>query len=756
MSGGLSASSEEKRVDAPGTELDVGAEHATATWNALTAQVQAFIQAWEAGPAPPDVAEFAAAAPATVRRLVLLELIKVDLDYRWSRGREPRRVEDYLAAFPELGRGGLPCDLLYEEYHVRKRAGDPVDPRDFLARFPGQAAELGRLLGLEGPHLSTSLVAKQQLRAVEAAGTIDDFDLFGLLGKGAFARVFLARQRSMQRMVALKVSADSGAEPQTLAQMDHPHIVRVYDQRVVPDRNLRLLYMQYVPGGTLLAVLDLVRRTPEADRSGRTLLRAVDQAVEQRGDAPPVGSALRERLAAWSWPEAVCWLGARLAEALDYAHRQGILHRDVKPANVLLTAEGAPKLADFNVSFGCKLDGANPAAFFGGSLAYMSPEQLEAFNPAHPREAGDLDGRADLYSLCILLWELLAGRRPFRDDTQPGDWGKMLARMTEQRRTGVLPAETAALPSGRPRGFEQVLLAGLDPDPARRPETGAVLARELELCLQPRARDLLYPPAGGWRSLVRRFAGPALVLALVLPNALGAVFNIAYNRSEIIAQVHGAEPAFWNVQAAINGIAFPLGIALLTVLALPVARAVRGVDAGKPPGAGGLAPARRRCLILGEAAAAISVVEWLLAGLVFPVALCTFLGPQPFWFFLRFVVSLALCGLIAAVYPFFGLTFLAVRVLLPPLIRRHTLDAEEAAGLERLKRRTGLYLLLAAAAPMLTVAAWAATGSENRAALGLLSAVGLIGFGAAFALSRAIQGDLEALAHTAAAASDRA
>ena len=119
------------------------------------------------------------------------------------------------------------------------------------------------------------------------------------------------------------------------------------------------------------------------------------------------------------------------------------------------------------------------------------------------------------------------------------------------------------------------------------------------------------------------------------------------------------------------------------------------------------------------------------------------------------MVSLALCGLIAAVYPFFGVTFLAVRALLPPLVRRRGLDAEELAGMERLKRRTGLYLLLAAAAPMLTVAAWAATGSENRAALGLLSAVGLVGFGAAFALSRAIQGDLEALARTAAAPSDR-
>ncbi len=754
MSGGLSTSSEEKKLDGPATERDAGAEHATATWNALAAQVQAFIKAWEEVAEPPDLAEFVPDGPVTLRRMVLIELVKVDLDYRWSGGRKPRPVEAYFEVFPELACGGPPCDLLYEEYHVRKRAGDAVDPQDFLARFPGQAAELGRLLGLEAPHLSTSLFAKQQLQAVDVGGSIDDFDLFGLLGKGAFARVFLARQRSMQRLVALKVSADIGAEPQTLAQMDHPHIVRVYDQRVVPDRNLRLLYMQYVPGGTLQAVLNLIRRTPEADRGGRTLLRAVDQAIEQRGDAPPVGSTLRERLAAWSWPEAVCWLGARLAEALDYAHRLGVLHRDVKPANVLLTAEGAPKLADFNVSFGCKLDGANPAAFFGGSLAYMSPEQLEAFNPAHPRQAGDLDGRADLYSLCILLWELLAGRRPFGDDALTGDWGKMLARMTEQRRAGVLPAETAALPAGRPRGLEQVLLAGLDPDPARRPESGAVLARELELCLQPRARDLLYPPAGDWRSLVRRFAVPALFLTIVLPNALGAVFNIAYNRSEIIAQVPGAEPVFWNVQAAINGIAFPLGIALMTVLALPVARAVRGVDKGKPPDAGGLARARRRCLVLGEAAAAISVVEWLLAGLVFPVALCTFLGPQPFWFFLRFVVSLALCGLIAAVYPFFGVTFLAVRVLLPPLIRRRTFDGEGLAGLERLKRRTGLYLLLAAAAPMLTVAAWAATGSENRAALGLLSAVGLIGFGAAFALSRAIQGDLEALARTA-AASDR-
>ena len=194
--------------------------------------------------------------------------------------------------------------------------------------------------------------------------------------------------------------------------------------------------MQYVAGGTLQAVLEIIRQTPAAERSGQTLLGAVDKAVEERGESPPAESSQRERLAGRTWPETVCWLGVCLAHALDYAHRRGVLHRDVKPANVLLTAEASPKLADFNVSFSSKIDGANPAAFFGGSLAYMSPEQLEAFNPACAREASDLDGRSDLYSLCIILWELLAGRRPFCDDSLGANWAHTLAGMTEQRRRG--------------------------------------------------------------------------------------------------------------------------------------------------------------------------------------------------------------------------------------------------------------------------------------------------------------------------------
>ena len=89
----------------------------------------------------------------------------------------------------------------------------------------------------------------------------------------------------------------------------------------------------------------LVRETPTAACSGRLVLQVIDAALEARGESRPAESATRARLAAMSWPEAVAWLGSRLAQALDYAANRGVLHRDVKPANVLLTAEGMPAKA---------------------------------------------------------------------------------------------------------------------------------------------------------------------------------------------------------------------------------------------------------------------------------------------------------------------------------------------------------------------------------------------------------------------------
>src|SRR5262249_1755399 len=210
------------------------------------------------------------AGPPAVRLMTLVELVKVDLEYRWIHRRTPRTIEEYVSAHAELS-NELPADLIYEEYHVRRRAGDAISPEDCLLRFPHRARELERLFGLGPREHSTSLCrgSKAQLQAIQSGDRLDDFDLLVLLGKGAFASVFLARQNSMQRLVALKISADSGNEPQTLAQLDHEHIVRVFDQRILADRGLRLLYMQYVTGGTLQGVVEMGAPAPSPDRNAQ-------------------------------------------------------------------------------------------------------------------------------------------------------------------------------------------------------------------------------------------------------------------------------------------------------------------------------------------------------------------------------------------------------------------------------------------------------------------------------------------------------
>ncbi|MGH7127517.1 MAG: serine/threonine-protein kinase, partial [Planctomycetaceae bacterium] len=470
--------------------LDTAAQSLTV----LAGYLEGFLEAWDRNGEPPSIA---AALPdaGELRRVALVELIKIDLEYRWGEHNLPKRIDEYLEEFPELAEGGVPADLIYEEFHLRRRSGLNVDPQEYLDKFPAQARELDCLLGLDEPYQSTALVnesRKRILDGIQVGQKLDDFQLLAHLGQGAFASVYLARQESMQRLVALKVSASYGTEPQTLAQLDHDHIVRVYDLRTLTEGDLRLLYMQYVAGGTLQSVVKRLTETPPPERDGRVLLRAIDAALEDRGESRPAESSLRERMAAMTWPQAVCWIGARLAEALDYAHRRGVLHRDVKPANVLLTADGVPKLADFNISFSSKLAGATPAAYFGGSLAYMSPEQLEASNPAHDRRPESLDGRSDIYSLGVLLWELLTGERPFADEVE-GGWVRILERMTERRRQGVDEATWNTVPANCPAGLVEVLRKCLAPEPADRFQTGEALARQLELCRKPHAQRLLYP-----------------------------------------------------------------------------------------------------------------------------------------------------------------------------------------------------------------------------------------------------------------------
>ena len=147
--------------------------------------------------------------------------------------------------------------------------------------------------------------------------------------------------------MALKVARRGSREPQTLARLQHTHIVPVYSHRVDPATGLHLLCMPYFGRVTLARVL-ADRRCSRRLR-GRHSGEALDRLEPGRAAAVaaldrPRGT--RER----TYPQAIAWWGARLAEALEHAHDRGVLHRDIKPSNVLVTADGMPMLLDFNLA----------------------------------------------------------------------------------------------------------------------------------------------------------------------------------------------------------------------------------------------------------------------------------------------------------------------------------------------------------------------------------------------------------------------
>jgi len=727
---------------------DRAPQEASLLWQQLSEHLDALVAAWERGE-PPELAPFLPAGPPALRRMVLVEAVKVDLEYRWKEPRREKTIEEYVAEFPELAADGAPpCDVIYEEFHVRRAAGEAVEVAEYCQRFPARARELWRLIPEGQTGQTTSLRSgARRVPTFEPGSRVDDFDLLAALGKGAFASVFLARQISLSRLVALKISKDHSAEPQTLAQLDHPHIVRVFDQRVLAEHKLRLLYMQYVPGGTLHGVIDHARQVSADERSGRTLFEAIDHALVERGEAAASDSLTRYRLERIGWPEMVCWIGARLAGALAYAHSRGILHRDVKPANVLVAAEGHPKLADFNISFS-KLDGSTPAAYFGGSLAYMSPEQLEACDPAHEREPDELDGRSDNYSLGVLLWELLTLRRPFADDNLPAAWGQALAEMTAARRTGLPPAALATLPADCPAGLVDVLTKTLAPDAADRHATADELARDLDLCLQPRARRL-FDRGRRLGGLLRRYPVAATIGFGLLPNVVMCLLNIVYNWKAILDRLSPDEKLVFNRQIlVVNTVAYTIGLGYVVLtrgrLFGVLARLARG-DKLEQPADGQLVG---RCLTLGLATAVITAALWTTSGFVFPAWLhfgagaTSRLSAQDFS---HFVVSNLLCGLVAATQSYYVVTFFSVRFCYPWLARGRVIDAGERDQLAAVSRR-GLYLLgLTFSVPFLALSALVLINFD-QAVVGALSAIGLIGCGLGYWLDLAIRGDLAALA----------
>jgi serine/threonine protein kinase len=565
---------------------------------------------------------------------------------------------------------------------------------------------------------------------VQVGERIGDFEILQLLGAGSFAQVFLARQISLDRQVALKIAAHHGSEARTLANLEHDHIVRIFAESVDPERGLRLLCMQYVPGPTLEQVIRRLQEQPPESWNGRTFLQALDGPWRPPAVFDPAALRDREILGCCDFVECVCWIGSRLADALAHAHGQGVLHRDIKPANVLVNLYGRPLLADFNLALApARLRGTEEEAF-GGTLAYMSPEHLEAFD--REEAAAQVDERSDIYALGVLLYELAAGRRPFRSRPRASALWDPIQALAAERRAGA-----PALPR-RPDDSDalaHVIGRCLQPQPERRYQTAAELTRALEGCRELRRVAKELPPGGRLvRSTEQRPFLWFAILALV-PHVLGSIVNISYNGLRIDL-TPAQRDAFAGVTLCYNLLVYPLCLWLLYRLVIPVVRGWRGLTGSAAPEGPALAELRRLVRRLPWGAALLSALGWLPGGLVFPFVIDWRAGPIGAAVYGQFLISFTIAGLIALTYSVLGVQFLVLRVFYPRLwgdgqeFRRQA--RSELAGLGS---RLWVLQLLAGLIPLTAAALLVDTGPEHLPGRNYqdfrLLVIGLIGLGTA-------------------------
>ncbi len=718
-------------------------EQTDGQWGMLTSALERFIEQWEHGDVP-QIHLFLDVFRGGPYVVAACELIKVDIEYRLRKQCE-KSLESYFLEFPQLLDGDQPpCDLIFEEFQLRKQIGLQPDLDDYCARFPTLAGTLRRLVQCAGIP-SSSLAHQLPPRDFRVGEQIDEFVLLNQVGSGSFARVFLARQTSMQRMVALKITTQRTNEPETLAQLEHPSIIRVYDQRFCQREKLWLLYMQFAPGGTLRELVDRVASAKPELRTGKLLLDSVDAALERAGYPPIESDSLRRRLSMASWTETVCRIGVHLAMALDYAHGRGVLHRDIKPANVLLTAECLPKLADFNVSFASKLDGISATAFFGGSLAYMSPEQLEAFNPELESRAEDLDGRSDLFSLAALLWELLFGQRPFRDDAATHHRNRILRELVNERRHRT-PQVTDPNVDSATRRMAEVLIKALNPTRENRPATGIEFATQIWLCQAPKALALLHATDRNWPNLAARFPMFFAMAVALLPNGFAGWLNYLYNHSQVTTYAPASLASFEWIAFVLNVFYFSLGAGLAYHFVGPVATTIR-LTQGSHQDASAIRQARNESLRLGSLGSYIGIGLWLSSGILFPLSLQLFAPEIQLNLYIHFLASMTVCGLIAAAYPFFCLTFLVVHVFYPRLIRCAPGNDEDELALKALEGRLSWPLFVAAIVPLASLLMVAVLGIETPLVSLTLIVSGLLGLVMAYLLYTRIRDDVAVL-HT--------
>ncbi|MCU0862904.1 MAG: protein kinase [Planctomycetes bacterium] len=408
----------------------------------------------------------------------------------------------------------------------------------------------------------TGLLGDSEPETTSAMPTqLGEFKLGKRIGSGGMGVVHLAEQLSLGRTVALKLVRPEqrffpGARARFRREVEA--IARLGDAGIVPihcvgeDQGIDYFAMEFVRGASLGEVIAAVQGTPHGERQGRDV--AVVAAARGEQELP----AVLPELFSGTWVMTCCRLVARMARAAHHAHERGVVHRDLKPNNAMVTVDGRVLLLDFGLAAAAGTTRITRSGAMLGTLHYMAPEQLQD---------GAVDVRTDVYALGVTLHELLALQSPFD------------GRSTEALRQQILLGVRAPLREVNPevpRDVATITAVASDRDPARRYASAAALADDLERFLQHRPIEAR--PVGALvrcRRWSQRHPALATAAGLGLTGLLALPFVVQWSRGVAEAQIQTArQQSQRNLQGALDAVTHMLRQARSQAL-----RQVPGLDA---------------------------------------------------------------------------------------------------------------------------------------------------------------------------------
>jgi len=422
-----------------------------------------------------------------LRELVACELIRVDLECRWERGESPG-LDQYRRRFAAVfANPQLAAKLDFELRRQCCATRPSVTSNQLVVRDATDSAIESRL---------------------QPGETLVGFELVREIGRGTFSRVFLAREAQLAgRSVVLKVTRTPMDEPQLLAQLQHTNIVPIYSLHALDG--WQVVCMPFYGTTTLADLMHSLSALPTVPVAGAHFVSTIRG---QRSSAHvPLPEAARdaaapttqanfaaENLQRWqgrSFVDAVLWLAGQLAAGLTHAHERGILHLDLKPANVLLTDDGSVMLLDFNLSRDLKRTVGPEGERIGGTLPYMAPEQLRSLRDG----IAGVDHRTDLYALGMMMWQLLTGQpvAPAAGSSQDA-----LAEALLELRSRPQP-NVRTFNQQVPFAVQAIVAKCLAPRLEERYPTAAALREDLERQLAD--RPLRYADEPSWRERAQKW-----------------------------------------------------------------------------------------------------------------------------------------------------------------------------------------------------------------------------------------------------------